>query len=476
MSFEEPAGSQETLPGNLDSRTYQELRTELAALERKRSEMQVTFGERYPAMRRLESEMAQLEKSVAAERARLVEGVQEGRLLAERRERLLHGAVERQRRVVQGLGENFIHYNILKRDSESNRTLYEGLLQRLKEAGVSASLRASNIAVLDAAEIPQDIFRPRKMLNLCIALLGGLLAGAVLAFLQEHFDATVRTPEEVERLTGLPLLAIVPRVRTARRARRIPLGPIAGLGPTGSPRFILANTRRDEGTGEVTAALPAGMRAALTEAYRNLRSALLLDAGDPPRRILVTSSHPEEGKTTVSLNLACSLAQLGGRVLLVDADMRRPNCAPQLGVRARLGLSDYLEGRAEISEVVKETPVPGLSVIAGGSSPEAAADLVHSPRLGLLLETVAAHYDHVILDSPPSLVLSDARAISRLVDGVVLVISGSTEKGALLRTKQTFDQSGVRLLGFVMNRADLGDASYGYYRAPGYGYSGGPVA
>jgi capsular exopolysaccharide synthesis family protein len=474
ISIEELAGSQEPLPGHLDSRTYQDLQAGLAALEQKRSEMQVAFGARYPAMRRVENEIEQLEKSVAAERSRLVEGVREGRRLAERRERLLREAVERQRRVVQGLGENFIHYNILKRDSESNRTLYEGLLRRLKEAGVAASLRASNIALLDAAEVPQDVYRPRKTLNLLIALAGGLLAGAVLAFLQEHFDAAVRTPEEVERLTGLCLLAIVPRVRMPLRARRIPLGSVLALDHAGSPRFLLGQTCREGEAVKLAASLPADLRATLTEAYRSLRSALLLDVTAPPRRILVTSSQAEEGKTTVSLNLASSLAQLGGRVLLVDADMRRPNCAVQLRVRARQGLSDYLEGRAEISEVISETPVPGLSVIAGGSSPEAAADLVHSPRLASLLEAVSARYDHVILDSPPSLVLSDARTISRLVDGVILVISGATDKGALLRTKRTFDQTGVRLLGFVMNRADLGHADYGYYRTHGYngGYSG----
>jgi capsular exopolysaccharide synthesis family protein len=208
----------------------------------------------------------------------------------------------------------------------------------------------------------------------------------------------------------------------------------------------------------------------LAEAYRTLRSAVLLDCEPSQRRILVTSSQPEEGKTTVSLNLACSLAQLGRRVLLVDADLRRPNCARQLGIRPRQTLSDYLQGHAEVDDVILETSVPGLSLVAGGCSPNVASDLISSPRLASLLARTAERYDHVIIDSPPSLALSDARVMARLVESVILVVSGTTERAALLRTKQAFDQAGVRLLGFVMNRVDLSHPHYDYYRA--YGYDG----
>lgn len=198
---------------------------------------------------------------------------------------------------------------------------------------------------------------------------------------------------------------------------------------------------------------------------------MLLGCDESLRRILVTSSQPEEGKTSVSLNLACSLAQLGRRVLAIDADMRRPVCEKLLHVRPESGLTDYLQGLADINQVIVETPLPGLSLIAGGRSSAAAPDLLYSPRLKSLLREVGARYDHVVVDSPPSLVLADARTISRLVEGVLLVVSEKTDRGALLRTKQTLEDAGVRLLGFVMNRIDLNSLACGYYRGYGYDYS-----
>jgi len=198
-----------------------------------------------------------------------------------------------------------------------------------------------------------------------------------------------------------------------------------------------------------------------------LRSSVLLGWDESMRRILLTSSQPQEGKTTISLNLACSLAQLGRRVVLIDADMRRPDCARQLGVEPGKGLSEYLQGEAELDEAVRPTAVPGLSLLASGASTRAAADLLYSPRLAIALRELGERYDHVVIDSPPSLGLSDARTIGRMVEGVVLVVSDKTDRNGLARTKQTFDEAGVRLLGFVMNRVSLDGPDYGHY---GYGY------
>ena len=214
----------------------------------------------------------------------------------------------------------------------------------------------------------------------------------------------------------------------------------------------------------------AARSCALSEAYRTLRSSVLLGLDESMRRILVTSSQPQEGKTTVSLNLACSLAQLKRRVLVIDADMRRPNCAKQLNVEADSGLTDYLQGRAEIEQVITRTRIDGLWLAAAGHSNEVASDLLYSPRLATLLREAGNRFDHIVIDSPPSLVLSDARTISRMVEGVIMVVSDSTESGALMRTKQTFDEAGVHFLGFVMNRVDLDNLDYGYYRDYGYYY------
>jgi len=209
----------------------------------------------------------------------------------------------------------------------------------------------------------------------------------------------------------------------------------------------------------------------LSEAYRTLRSSVLLGWDESMRRILVTSSQPEAGKTSVSLNLACSLAQLGRRVLVVDADMRRPNCARQLGVKSDYGLTDYLQGMTDLDQVVVKTRIKNLSLVPTGRSNSVPSDLLYSPRLSTLLQEVGRRFQHIVVDSPPSLVLSDARTISRLVEGVVLVVSDATERNSLLRTKQMFDDAGVHFLGFVMNRVNLDNLDYGYYRNYGCYYS-----
>jgi capsular exopolysaccharide synthesis family protein len=263
-----------------------------------------------------------------------------------------------------------------------------------------------------------------------------------LAFVSEHLTTVVRTPEEVGRRTGLGLLAIVPRTRAK----------LAGAGPG------------------ATAAAPWLPGPDLEEAYRTLRSSVLLGWDESMRRLLVTSPQPRDGKTTICLHLAWSLAQLGRRVLLIDADMRKPNCARQLGLDHPHGLSEYLEGRAERDQIMVATSVENLWCVPAGRPHAGASDLLYSPRLAALLYETGAGFDHVIIDSPPSLALSDARTIARLVEGVLLVVSDTTERSSLERTKQAFDDARVRFLGFVMNRVNLNNLDYGNYREYGYQY------
>lgn len=477
------------LPGSLTSETYQRYQGQLAELRREESQLLVTFAPGYPKVRRVSSQIEEIQKSIRAEERRILDSVSEQFHVAQQREKLLRQEVLGQRGRVNRLSDDFIQYNILKRDAETNRQLYDGLLQRLKEAGISAGLRASNVAVLDAAEVPLKHYRPRSLRNLLLALLAGLAAGVCLAFAREHMNTLVRTPDEVERLTGLGLLAVIPRSRSKEAGRLLTkpaaAGPDSGgefLEPAVSPLALkpLAGGGSNGTDPAAKHPLPSNPLAAgtlkwepeqsLSEAYRTLRSSVLLGWDESMRRLLVTSSQPQEGKTTVSLNLACSLAQLGRKVAIIDADMRRPACSKQFGLRAEWGLSEYLQGLAELDQVLMDTPVTGLSLIAAGRSNNVASDLLYSPRLAALLHEVGTRFDHVVIDSPPSLVLSDARTISRLVEGVLMVVSDETERNALLRTKQMFDDAGVRFLGFVMNRVDLDNIDYGYYREYGYGY------
>ncbi len=456
------------LPGNLSTDTFRELSLKLAEVRRDHSQLLVTFAPGYPKVERVARQIEQLEKSLEGETTRMLNGVRDEYLAALEREKLLRQAVSRQTRSVTLLGDDIIQYNTLKRDAESNRQLYLGLLGRLKEAGVSAGLKASNIRVLDPAEVPERPDRPKKLQNLAVALAIGLVAGVGLAFLEEHLSTVVRTPEDVERLTGLSLLAVVPRTRsrleTAEGGR-----PMLKAWQT-RRRRAEAESESGGGTSGSTTLTRWKPGSELAEAYRTLRSSVLLGWDESMRRILITSPQPRDGKTTISLHLAWSLAQLGRRVLLVDADLRKPNCARQLGVAGDCGLGDYLEQRVEKDQIILPTSIENLWVVPAGQPNQEASDLLYSPRLATLLNEAGARFDHVVIDSPPSLALSDARTISRLVEGVILVVSDSTERASLKRTKQAFDDAGVRFLGFVMNRVNLNNLEYGYYRDYGYYY------
>ena len=432
------------LPGSLSSETYSELQQQLADLRREYAGLLVSFAPGYPAAQRVSRQIDELAKALHGEKERLLSSLREQYAVAAQREELLRAAAAQQRAKVNDISTDFIQYDILKRDAETNRQLYEGLLQRLKEAGVAAGLRASNIAVLDPAEVPNRPYRPRVALNALVGLAAGLFAGVALAFAREHFDSAVRTPEQVERLLGLNLLAVVPRSRKPQTRK-------------------LATAAAEDQAVRLWAPEDG-----LAEAYRSLRSSVLLGWDASMRRILLTSSQPQEGKTTLSLNLSCSLAQLGREVVLIDGDMRRPDCHRHLSIEPRPGLSEFLRGEAEVDEILHATPVPGLSLIPAGRSTTSASDLLHSPRLADLLEAIAERFQHVVVDSPPALALSDARTLGRLVEAVVLVVSDRTNQRSLMRTKRNFDDAGVEMLGFVMNRVGLDHVDYGYYRDYGY--------
>jgi succinoglycan biosynthesis transport protein ExoP len=445
MLAEDAVRSGRTLPASLTSQSLEELGIRLTDAQRELASLETSFGPGYPKLQRAASEVRSIESAVEVERRRLLQGVQENFELAKNREGLLAQAAGNQRVSVNRLNGNFIQYNILKRDAETNRALYEGLLQRLKEAGISAGLRASNIAVLDRAEVPDEPARPAKLFNYALGLCAGLLIGVCVGFVQENMHAGLRTPDEVAELTGLSLLAVVPR-GAGDEDKKVSLVP-AGSKSNWEPER------------------------ALSEAYRTLRGSVLLGREGSIQRILFTSAQPQEGKTTLSLNLACSLAQLGKRVLVIDADMRRPDCSRQLGIKAEAGLREFLEEEVEADAIVYETALKNLWMIPAGKSTGVASDLLYSPRLRTLLNSMSEKFEHIVIDTPPSLVLSDARTIAPLADAVVMVVSDSTNRAALLRTTQIFSDAGIPFLGYVMNRVSLDTLDYGYYRDYGYEYA-----
>ena len=366
---------------------------------------------------------------------------------------MLRAALEKQKQEANQLNESAIEYSQLKRDVETYRTLYEGLMQKLKEAGVTAGLRSNNIRTVDRARVPTAPSEPNIPRNLAFALALGLTTGIGLAFLLEGIDNTVRTPEQAQAISALPSLGM------------IPLGSKNG---TESTRKKLSVTSSKEAVELVTQSRPQSQMA---ESYRALRTSLLLTSlGAPPKVILVTSALPQEGKTTTSINCAIVLAQKGTRVLLIDADLRRPVIHKTLGIGPRIGLSNVLTGSTTLSQaVVRSGVLPTLFVLPAGTPPPNPAELLASSNMKDVLDELSEQYDHIVVDTPPTLSVTDAVVMSTRADAVVLVIrSGQTTKQALRRARDILMQVNARVCGVLLNAVDLTSPDYYYY----YEYQG----
>ena len=359
-----------------------------------------------------------------------------------------------------------MQYNILNREAEANKQLYDGMLQKLKEAGISAGLRSSNIRIVDPALIPTGPSRPNKTRNIMLSILVGLIGGIGLALLREYLDNTVKTPDDIETLARLPSLAVVPALSSSSGKRS---GRFSKLLKTP----VIASK---EGRAElISHNMPQSQ---MSEAFRALRTSLLLSQADhPPQVILMTSALPREGKTTAAVNLAVTLAQLGDKTLLVDADLRKPgiNRALSLVDGKHAGLSSYLAGVSSLDLITVPHPaITNLAAIPTGPIPPNPADLLSSRRLTELIAELRSRYKFVVIDSPPIMAATDAVILSVLVDGVLLVVrSGETPKEAFIRTRDLLAGVKCHMLGVVLNAVDASSPDYYYsYRYYPYSYGG----
>ena len=464
------AGDLSSVPGILENKLYQDLSVKLADLRREYSELTATFTPEYPRVKRLKSQVDEIERALQRERGAFAGRVADDYRAAANRKRLLDQAVAQQTREFNQIAEKSIQYNILKRETETNKQLYEGLLQRLKEASVSAGLRASNIRVVDPAEVPQYPARPRKLLNLALALMVGLTLGIGLAFFQEYLDNTLKTPDDVQRYLRVPVLGVIPAAGANGRG-----GPPYGYGYRTRKSLPRVAVEGETGKQLSTILIGADGNEALSEAYSSLRTSILLSSsGRPPRVILITSSQPGEGKTTTAVNLSIALVQLGGRVLVVDSDMRRPRISTWLKLPAtQAGLSTYLTGQFPLEDVLMETQVPNLYAVPCGPNPPNPAELLSSSLMRQFVEQSEKKFDYILLDSPPVLHVSDARILATQVEAVILVVhSGVVSREAVNDAKQQLLRVNGNIIGVALNNVDLAASGYDYYDRyyRGYGY------
>jgi capsular exopolysaccharide synthesis family protein len=457
------AGDVDSVPQIRDNPAVQDLLRKRAEIYSQFTDASNQYGPNFPKVQRLQSQLKELDAAAEKEKRAVVVRLESEYAEARQRELLLSKALDQQKAEVNQMSERMVQYSILKREADANKALYDGLLTKLKEAGISAGLRSSNIRVVDPAMVPTYPTRPAKTRNIALSLLVGLVGGIGLALLREYMDNTVKSPDDIEALVRLPSLAVVPAFSEPNGDR------------TRSKLLKGASTNGHDKRIELVAQhLP---KSQMSEAFRALRTSLLLSQADhPPQVILVTSALPREGKTTAAANLAVTLAQLGDRTLLIDADLRKPGIGRllSLGSGKYAGLSSFLAGVSSLDLVTIQHPaIPNLSAIPTGPLPPNPADLLSSHKLDEAIAELRTKFKFIVIDSPPIMAATDAVILSVKADGVLLVVrSGETPKEAFTRTRDLLLSVKCHLLGVVLNAVDSTAPDY-YYSYRYYPYSQG---
>lgn len=426
----------------LASPTIQRLRQQRAEAVAGRQELLERFQPEYPAVKQADAQIAELDRQLAAEAEDVRRSLRGQYVSAAAAEQAIQAEIGRLKGEAIDLDQRSVRYNILQRELDTNRTLYDGLLQRYREIGIAGGVGTNNVSVVDRAERPVQPVAPRPLINLALAGLLGLMAGAAVVFLLEFLDESLKTPIDVENKLGLPLLG------------SIPLLPDAAA---------MAQAARDP-------------RSGFSEAYHSVRSALqFARVGGTPRTLLVTSAQPGEGKSTSALAIARAFARMGKSVLLIDGDLRNPSLHRMLGANNRSGFSSVLAGTS-LSEAVQPTDQMHLSLLSSGPRPPSPADLLSSPALRGFLDGVSETIDLVVIDGPPVMGLADATILGNAVEGVLFISgAGVVRRGAALRAIERLKASGADIVGGVLSRFDSKKANlggYGYEYAYSYDYGG----
>jgi succinoglycan biosynthesis transport protein ExoP len=440
----------DTFPAILANTFIQQQKTELTQLQSQSAQLGENLGPNHPEMVKLRSALRLTQAKLDGEIGKVVQGVKNEYLASLAKENSLTAALNAQKGDALAMNRKAIDYSVLDREVQSSRQIFDSLMQRAKETGVSAELKTSNIRVVDRAQTPMKPVSPRKGLNLLLAVFGGSLLACGLVLFLEHIDSRIKTPDEVTLHLQLPHLGLLPALNAKQFDNVYPL--ISGNAP---PNF--------------------------GEAFRDLRTNVLFSSADGgSRSIVVTSTGPGEGKSLVAANLAISLAQATQRVLLLDADLRKPQVHDIFQVSQQPGLSNLLVGDAKASESVRKTDTPGLWVLTSGRIPPNPAELLGSQRFKELLVSVKEHFDWVIVDSPPVMAVTDARLVAQQATGVLFVVGAEmTSWHAAKRALDHLEYVQARFVGAVLNRVDLQRNAYyysDYYRREYVAYYGGAQA
>jgi succinoglycan biosynthesis transport protein ExoP len=461
------SGEIDATPVALSNPVIQGLIKQKSDLETQYNTLLAQYGPNWPKVQQIAEQQKQVQKQLDDAHQIVTESAEEDYNGAKDRLSLLEANLDSQKAEANVEAEKLVEYGILDNDATSTKQLYDGLLEKLKEAQIQAGLSSSNIRFVDKALSPTSPAGPQRTRNILLGLLVGVVGGIGLAIFREYLDNTVKSPDDIERLTGLPSLAVVPNMpnMNAPAGKMARLSGDAAMSSSGSRVELLAYVQP---------------KSQISEAFRALRTSLLLSQAEhPPQVILVTSSLPREGKTTAAVNLAVTLAQLGDRTLIIDCDLRKPGVRRALNLTGSrdAGLSSYLAGVCSLDEVTMPHPtISNLSALTTGPVPPSPADLLSSHRMRDGITELRRRFKFIVVDSPPIMAATDAVIISALTDGVLLVVrSGATPKEAFTRTRDLLSAVKSRFLGVILNGVDSSAPDYYYsYRyypyAYGYGY------
>lgn len=463
------AGDYGALPGVFDNKVTQDLTNRLADLEQQRAALAPLFKADYPKVKEIESQIESTERLLQEQRQEAERHIADEYFAAIHREDLVGKAFSTEQKNANEVAQKAVQYNILKREADTDRQLYEGLLENLKAAGVSSALSASSVRVVDAAVPPVSPAKPRVALNLGLGLVLGLVSGAGLALAQERVDDTLKSADEVEKRLRMSVLGIIP-LESSGRGRKGLRSRLGGALRQSGATELMAGARHGGSFARIDADSPDLWQ--LRESFRALRTSVLLrGAGRPPRSLAFTSAEVSEGKTTICCNLAISLASLGKRVLVIDADIRKSRVHDFFDLSGPAGLVNYLAGEAEWKNVVQMSNVKGLDCLTCGPKAPNPGELLSSERMETLIQDAMNDYSFVLVDSPPLLGLGDGRMVATVVEGTVLVVrGGATSRERAYRAQACAANVGARVIGAVLNGVDLGDSGHlGWREDPGNG-------
>jgi succinoglycan biosynthesis transport protein ExoP len=437
----------DSIPEVLNNELVLQIKSMEVELYKRMSELSKKYGQKHPQMVAIESELNTLQKRKTQEVNRVINSLRNEYRVALAKEDSLKAALAKQKRESLELNKKAIEYGVLRREAESARQMYELLFKRFKETSLTEDMKTGNIRIVDRAEVPKHPVKPRKRLNILLAIIVGLVTGTGLAFFFDYLDNTIKIPEDVKQHLKIPYLGPTPLFYIDSKG---------GSGDDINPELVTLHSPKSTAS----------------ESYRGIRTSILFSSAEAtPQVILISSAGPREGKTITAANLAITMAQSDSKVIILDCDMRRPKSHKLLGVARDQGISNILVGSSDVKESILHTQIPNLDIIPSGPIPPNPSEMLGSARMVTLLNDLRKKYAHILIDSPPSTAVTDAVVLSKSVDGVILVIrTGDTPREIIRNGVAQFEAVGAHILGAILNGVDMGRDSYYYYQYYYYYY------